>query len=160
MPREIEQDNAILHHEPHEQNQSHEARDVQRCLGHNQNGQRPNKRERRGEQHHQRLHKTPELQHHHGHHTHGRECEHDQQGAEGPLLTGIAPPQLHTDPIRGRIRVQNGTHVSHRLTERTPRNARRDREQLLLVLAQVFASHILSCEIRKRRQGCGLMRLR
>ena len=113
MPREVQQNDAILDNEANEQDQSHEARYIERRARDEQQHHRSDKRERCGEQDHQRLDEGLKLQDHHRDDARGSEAEHEQQRAKCILLAGVLAPDLDADPARRRILVENGAHVCH-----------------------------------------------
>ena len=78
-----------------------------------------------------------ELQHHHRDHARRREREHEQQRAERlPADRRTGPPSSTRMPGGGGFVGEHRLHVGHHVAERAPATGRRERDHLLLILAQ------------------------
>src|SRR5262249_1567978 len=98
QPREVEEDDPILDDEAYKEDQSHERRNVEGGAGEEEGRHRADEREGRGEEHHRGLDERLELDDHHANDARGGEGEDEEEGAEGLLLTGVLPAELHADP--------------------------------------------------------------
>ncbi len=135
QPREIEQNDPVLHDEADQQDQAHERGDVQSRAGHEQEPQRADERDGRHEQDDQRLDKRLELHHHHRAHTGDGKAEHEQQGAEGFLLARVLTSEDEPHARGHGVDAEHPLDVSHDAAQRAAADPRRHGDHLLLVLA-------------------------
>ena len=89
---------------------------------------RADERQRRGEQHHERLDERLELNHHHADHARRGEREHEQQRVERRLLARRLAADLDADSRRRRVRGEHGLRRRRDGAERAvPRDRRSSR---------------------------------
>ena len=114
---------------------------------------RADERQRRGEQHDERLDERLELDHHHRDHARRGEREHEQQRAERLLLARVLPADLHADAraAADSRRAPPSRPSSPRRASGSPTSAVIV-DHLLLVLAQQLGARLRRLERRERAE--------
>ena len=120
VARKVQENDAVLHDQTHEQDQSHERRHVEGVFVINSSPTAPTKESWSCDQNDERLDEGLELQHHHGHHARRSQRENEQQRAEGFLLARVLTANLHPYAWRRRVGGEDFLHAFHNGAQRLP----------------------------------------